>query len=137
MKLSELLAKPFKLKGGSTLNLRGFSKRVVDKEVGEEGESTNLFSSIFDTLNYSNEYLQDKVVNINDTIIDVKEVTNEVYKLLYKKSFIESSESSTKIMYYINLQINVFYISTMSDLNIDEEFDIDGEIYCTLRQNKG
>lgn len=136
MKLSELFKTPFKLKGGSTLNLRGFSKRVVDKEVGEGGESINLFSSIFDTLNYSNEYLQDKVVNINDTIIDVKEVTNEVYKLLYKKSFIESSESSTKIMYYINLQINIFYISTMSNLDIDKEFDIDGEIYCTLITNQ-
>lgn len=37
MKLSELFRTPFKLKGGSTLNLKGFSKRVIDKEVGEGG----------------------------------------------------------------------------------------------------
>jgi len=34
MKLSELLSKSFKLKGGGFLNLKGFSKRVIDKEVG-------------------------------------------------------------------------------------------------------
>ena len=39
MKLSELFRTPFKLKGGSTLNLRGFSKRVADKEIGEGGKS--------------------------------------------------------------------------------------------------
>ncbi len=33
MKLSELFNKPFKLKGGSTLNLKGFSKRVVDRDI--------------------------------------------------------------------------------------------------------
>lgn len=33
MKLSELLSKPFKLKGGGVLDLRGFSKRVFDKEL--------------------------------------------------------------------------------------------------------
>jgi len=37
MKLSELFKTPFKLKGGATLNLRGFSKRVVDKEIEESG----------------------------------------------------------------------------------------------------
>lgn len=37
MKLSELFRTPFKLKDGSTLNLKGFSKRVIDKEVGEGG----------------------------------------------------------------------------------------------------
>lgn len=37
MKLSELFRTPFKVKGGGVLNLRGFSKRVVDKEVGEGG----------------------------------------------------------------------------------------------------
>lgn len=37
MKLSELLKNPIKLKGGGVLDLRGFSKRVLDKEL----ESTN------------------------------------------------------------------------------------------------
>lgn len=34
MKLSELFKTPFKVKGGGVLNLRGFSKRVIDKEIG-------------------------------------------------------------------------------------------------------
>lgn len=34
MKLSELLNKPFKVKGGGTLNLKGFSKHIIDKELG-------------------------------------------------------------------------------------------------------
>ena len=33
MKLSELFKTPFKLKGGSTLNLKGFSEVIVDKEI--------------------------------------------------------------------------------------------------------
>lgn len=37
MKLSELFKTPFKVKGGGVLNLRGFSKHIVDKEVGEGG----------------------------------------------------------------------------------------------------
>lgn len=37
MKLSELLKTPIKLKGGGVLDLRGFSKRVLDKEL----ESSN------------------------------------------------------------------------------------------------
>ena len=51
MKLSKLFNKPFKLKGGSILNLRGFSKRLVDKEVGSE---ENIYYSTllraFDTI---------------------------------------------------------------------------------------
>lgn len=34
MKLSELLSKPLKLKGGGFLNLKGFNKRIIDKEIG-------------------------------------------------------------------------------------------------------
>lgn len=41
MKLSEILAKPFKVKGGGTLNLKGISKHIVDKEVGGSGETTD------------------------------------------------------------------------------------------------
>ena len=33
MKLSELLSKPFKVKGGGTVNLKGLSKHIVDKEI--------------------------------------------------------------------------------------------------------
>lgn len=36
MKLSKLLSKPIKLKGGGVLDLRGFSKRVFDKEIEDE-----------------------------------------------------------------------------------------------------
>lgn len=46
MKLSELFKTPFKLKGGSVLNLRGFSKRVVDKEVEGGGEDSILSKTL-------------------------------------------------------------------------------------------
>ena len=48
MKLSELFKTPFKVKGGGVLNLRGFSKRVVDKEIGGSGEgfSDNLYPEL-------------------------------------------------------------------------------------------
>lgn len=36
MKLSEILAKPFKVKGGGTVNLKGLSKHIVDKEISDE-----------------------------------------------------------------------------------------------------
>lgn len=36
MKLSEILAKPIKLIGGGLLNLKGFNKSIVDKEVAKE-----------------------------------------------------------------------------------------------------
>lgn len=39
MKLSELFNKPFKVKGGGTLNLKGYSKHIIDKEIGS-GEIT-------------------------------------------------------------------------------------------------
>ena len=38
MKLSEILSKPFKVKGGGTVNLKGLSKHIVDKEVGGDYE---------------------------------------------------------------------------------------------------
>lgn len=49
MKLSELLSKPFKVKGGGFLNLKGFSKRVIDKEVGssDSGNDDNNDSISF------------------------------------------------------------------------------------------
>ena len=37
MKLSEILAKPIKVKGGGILNLKGISKHIVDKEIGGGG----------------------------------------------------------------------------------------------------
>ncbi len=47
MKLSELLSKPFKLKGGGILNLKGFSKRVIDKEIGGSNNNVNEFDKLF------------------------------------------------------------------------------------------
>lgn len=42
MNLSELFKTPFKLKGGGILNLKGFSKRVIDKEIGSSEDSVYL-----------------------------------------------------------------------------------------------
>lgn len=137
MKLSEILSKPFKVKGGGTVNLKGLSKHIVDKEVGG---STNMFSSALDSFikNYPNEYLQDRVAN-GDNLINIEEITNGYYGLLYKKSFIESLESSARIIYNIEIQSDVFMINTIikSALNICDEFNIDGEIYCTVDVNLG
>lgn len=49
MKLSELLAKPLSLIGGGKLNLKGFCKRVVDKEIGEGGDE---FPYEYEVLNF-------------------------------------------------------------------------------------
>lgn len=45
MKLSELLSKPIKVKGGGILNLKGISKHIVDKEVsGGESDDINVLA---------------------------------------------------------------------------------------------
>lgn len=45
MKLSELLAKPIKVKGGGVVNLKGLSKHIVDKEVnGRNPDDTDVFA---------------------------------------------------------------------------------------------
>lgn len=52
MKLSKLLSEPFKLKGGGFLNLKGFSKRIIDKEIGGSNNSNNSNNNVnkFDKL---------------------------------------------------------------------------------------
>lgn len=49
MKLSELLAKPIKVKGGGILNLKGISKHIADKEIGE-GNGNIKFASVEELL---------------------------------------------------------------------------------------
>lgn len=51
MKLSELLSKPFKLKGGGILNLKGFSKRVIDTEIKGSGNGESGGNSGNDIIN--------------------------------------------------------------------------------------
>lgn len=136
MKLSELLAKPFKLKGGATLNLKGFSKRVVDKEVGGSSTNNNGFTSIL------NQSLIDhpiyphpsKVVN-NSTleIEDIQNVSNRNahYKFLYKKSDIDNIPRRRYIIsdYIIDNGKITFDNGNDSESSI---YEIEGEEYVFL-----
>lgn len=56
MKLSELLSSPIKLIGGGFLNLKGFSKRVVDQELSKE-------ITIDDIINF---YTEGKIKKLSD-----------------------------------------------------------------------
>lgn len=94
MKLSELFRTPFKLKGGATLNLKGFSKRVIDKEVGEGGGSSedseiaDFVSFLFNMVqSYPKPALFGKFI-YNDDVISTEDIFyNRNYFFLYNSSF--------------------------------------------------
>ena len=95
MKLSELFRTPFKLKGGATLNLKGFSKRVVDKEIGEGGGRSSEDSEIADFISrlfnmvqsYPKPALFGKFIYSGDVISTEDIFYNKNYFFLYDSSF--------------------------------------------------
>lgn len=80
MKLSELLTKPLKLKSGGFLNLKGFSKRVVDKEVGDNDGGNSDKSS--------NSFLSFKKITDVDKI---NELHNIIAPVIYGLSMYDTS----------------------------------------------
>lgn len=139
MKLSELFRTPFKLKGGSTLNLKGFSKAVVDKEVGGgENNKNAAINNLLSLFNYHPIYPHPtKVLNKYDSIIDINEVDDDNYKFLYKKSEFENLETGTlictHIIYTSNTELDILF-ETKGTTYCEIVFttEIDGEEYVAL-----
>lgn len=76
MKLSEVLSKPLSLIGGGKLNLKGFSKRVVDKEVGDK--KINVYKDIESLMNTEfNTVYNFNVDNLIDSIPSINFTSNE------------------------------------------------------------
>lgn len=136
MKLSELFNKPFKLKGGSTLNLKGFSKRVVDKEVGESNNSNGFTNALNQCLlNYPIYPHSQKLVNTNTAEIEnIEDLSDNVdYKFLYKKLDINNLPSGI-LEYLISDYIfnDEQIIFSSGNINISTIYEIDGEEYVFL-----
>lgn len=139
MKLSEIFKTPLKLKGGSTLNLRGFSKRVVDKEVGGgENNKNAAINNLLSLFNYPIYPYPTKFLNeSNDSIVDINEVDSGNYKFLYKKSEFDNLEEGTnisvRITYMANEEIDICFENKGSKHgDIIFTTEIDGEEYVAL-----
>lgn len=141
MKLSELFKTPFKVKGGGVLNLRGFSKSVVDKEVGEGGgeNENNLITTLYNRLGIPE--INQQYVASEDAATDYKLISlNEVilkgeYYTLIKKSDFDAMTIGTKdvcnaiVFENINSRVVPSYMTKDSLSVIKKEYIIDGETY--------
>lgn len=146
MKLSKIFSKPIEIKGGGVLNLRGFRKLIIDKEIGEEGRGSG--SGVIDKIiegwynkqmipHSSKFYDQDSqnIINISD--ID----SNIEYYFLYKKSdYTEfSSKDDINRSFMIdtnNDRTNLYFANKSKGADIIYETTIDGEIYVALGDGK-
>lgn len=140
MKISELFKTPFKLKGGSILNLKGFSKRVVDKEIGGENSNfifTDLFIKTFNAVepskylycNNGNIYTIDDFINKAPGISDERD-----YYFFYKKSDFDNFSNKTILAKYITGYISYIEIcrkDQIDDAEIHNE-TINGEVYVNF-----
>lgn len=143
MKLSELFKTPFKLKGGSTLNLRGFSKRVVDKEVGEGGgeSGSGAIDKIIKTLfNPSILPYSSKVYESTKGLVDINDIdflsTSDGYYLLYKKLEYINLINTDMINYKLlgsDTEVDIVYLFK-SYLSVIYETTINGETYVALKE---
>lgn len=123
MKLSEILAKPIKLKGSGVLNLKGFSKQIIDKEL-EESENESILDKIF---NLSMTPHSSKVV-LNDTVVDLPDTHDgNEYDLLYKESDFNPGKVIQRFVYN---EAPTFTIT--SDPFKGNTYEIDGESYITI-----
>lgn len=107
MKLSEILSKPFKVKGGGTVNLKGLSKHIVDKEIGGSTENS-IYDNIFEVFNTA----------------DIK-IKPHPY-LVYQSDDIKSITD-------INLSMNSYFLYDINDVDkvFDEESTILSGFYKT------
>lgn len=146
MKLSELFRTPFKLKGGSTLNLKGFSKRVVDKEVegggGESGSGTidKIIEQWYNAqmTPHSSKFYVSK----EDTIVNIADIDSDTqYCFLYKKSdyteFPSGNDINIAFVINPNGSITLSFGTIGKGADIIYETTIDGETYVALGDGGG
>ena len=137
MKLSEILAKPFKVKGGGTVNLKGLSKHIVDKEVGGNNNDDG-WQMIIDIAKLEfNATPHPTIFCKDDNLVNIEDIeagSQYEYSFLYKKSELPNPMSSfTVFRYFIWNGINYgLRIVTESVNKIGLTFTIDGEEYVTL-----
>lgn len=128
MKLSELLAKPLSLIGGGKLNLKGFCKRVVDKEVAKEFPyeyieypDIHLTYTPDDWINYDDLFTIDTKISIPN--IKVEEpyklfaVGNISYENRTDSSYLNDSSDNSKNYFSF---INVIDTEFLFDVNFYE-----------------
>lgn len=137
MKLSELFGKPFKLKGGSILNLKGLSKHIVDKEVGGNNNNDGWQMLINITKSEFNATPHPTMFCENDTLVNIEDIELwplHHYRFLYKKSELPNPMSSfiafkqfTWSGVKVGLDMDAGYVN-----KIGLTFTIDGEEYVTL-----
>ena len=138
MKLSELFKTPFKLKGGSTLNLRGFSKRVVDKEVGGNNTNSNAFTNIINYILDGCPIYPHPSKIFNDSTHEIEDIqslgTNGPYNFLYKKLDIDNISSDIRTQLIYNCTFNNEQIIFNTGLDGESiPYEIDGEDYIYLK----
>lgn len=144
MKLSELFKTPFKVKGGGVLNLRGFSKRVVDKEIEGSGGGSVKFPIGEKILNLLDEDLVAHPSKFaedpenNDTIIDISEIDSipqgyvTIY-FLYKKSDIDAVSKFKTIIYQFSIsETTLSYEASQIDGLAKKIYIIDNIPYYAL-----
>lgn len=135
MKLSELLTKPLKLKGGGILNLKGFSKAIVDEEVGEGENSQNIFSNILNLITRTeiNPHPTKVVDSSNYEVIDISDIEDDkAYYLLYKKDDILNLQPEF-ISYKLVLSQSLFFeVRDINSFSMSNDYTIDNEIYIYL-----
>lgn len=142
MKLSELLAKPFKVKGGGIVNLKGLSKHVIDKEIGGSSKNNkSIITTLLDVLGFPSINQEYVVDSSNNTLMKVSEIpiAEKYYYTLVKKSEYELKSSRDEIFYQFMIEsskrINIGYYIFKELSIIKNEYNIDGEIYVTVDFN--
>lgn len=116
MKLSELLSKPFKVKGGGFLNLKGFSKRVIDEEIGgnDGGGGFNSFLS-FEEITDTDKL--DELRNITAPIIyglSIYDNNNAIHTIGHNSIFafqceVDNPFKNFTITFNVNVDIGILY----------------------------
>ena len=142
MKLSELLSKPFKVKGGGVVNLKGLSKHVIDKEIGGSSKNNkSIVTTLLDVLGFPS-INQEYVVDCNsNTLMKVSEIpiTEKYYYTLVKKSEYELKSDRDEILYQFMVEkskrFNIGYYVFKELSIIKNEYNIDGEAYVTVDFN--
>lgn len=106
MKLSEILSKPIKLKGGGLLNLKGFNKRIIDKEIYSQNNN-----------------------NVDNLLFEIEPFSDLIIKPVFG-CFSDSKTGNTIIKefsYFKNKNISfnfVYKISDFNNINTEENINV-------------